>query len=147
MIGFKEAKASFFDSAKVVRSVDAATRKVLWKFGAFVRTAARSSIRKRKQASTPGSPPSGHTGLLRRFIYFSYDTAKRSVVIGPVRLNSKPGTAPETLEYGGTARITSGRKGKRTTVTAKIADRPFMHPALNKELPKLPAMWRDSVKP
>ena len=150
MIGLKlnQAKGMFFDAPKVVRAVDAATRKVLSKFGAYVRTAAKSSIRKRKRASTPGSPPSSHTGLLKQFIYFGYDTAKRSVVIGPTRLNSTAGTAPEALEYGGSARITQRhRGGRQTTKTASIAARPFMHPALNKELPKLPAMWLDSVKP
>jgi len=149
MIGIKidQAKGMFFDAPKIVRSVDAATRRVLAKFGAFVRTAAKSSIRKRKKASVPGSPPSSHTGLLKKFIYFGYDATKRSVVIGPARLNSTAGTAPEALEYGGTSRITTYRREKRTTVSAKIATRPFMRPALAKELPKLPAMWTNSVKP
>jgi hypothetical protein len=150
MIGLKldEAKGTFFDAPKVIRSVDAATRRVLSKFGAYVRTAARSSIRKRKATSVPGSPPSSHTGLLRQFIFFGYDAANRSVVIGPTRLNSTSGTAPETLEYGGSAKIVRRQRGgKRVVSTANIAARPFMHPALNKELPKLPPMWANSVKP
>ena len=39
----------FFDSKKVRRSVDRATRRVLSRFGSFVRRTARSSIRKRKK--------------------------------------------------------------------------------------------------
>jgi hypothetical protein len=161
---------------------------VLSKFGAYVRTAAKSSIRKRKRASAPGSPPSSHTGLLKRFIYFGYDTAARSVVIGPVPLNQvsftedmRPvrGTVPESLEYGGTAYVLEEwtgarwvrrdlrRKGAVSDVGAlresgksnvfnmrpirkrrvTVAARPFMQPALTKELPKLPAMWANSVKP
>ena len=81
MIRF-EVKQLFFDSPKVVRAVDRTTRRVLSKFGAFVRRTARSSIRKRKRTSEPGSPPSSHTGLLKRFIFFGYDAQKRSVVIG-----------------------------------------------------------------
>ena len=148
MIGFKidEAKGMFFDAPKVMRSLDTAARSVLSKFGAFVRTAAKSSIRKRKKTSEPGSPPSSHTGLLKKFIYFGYDPTKQSVVIGPARLNSTSGTAPETLEYGGKAIIATYKKGKRVNRVVTIAKRPFMHPALNQELPKLPSMWRDSVK-
>jgi len=128
----------FFDSAKVVRSVDKSTRKVLSKFGAFVRRTAKQSIRKRKTSSAPGAPPSSHTGLLKRFIFFGYDPQKRSVVIGPERLDQKNTDAPHTLEYGG-----------RTTVDKKrikISARPFMGPAFEKEKPNLPSIWKDSVK-
>jgi hypothetical protein len=45
---FQAAKQGFFDRAKVKNAVDAGTRRVLSRFGAFVRTRARTSIRKRK---------------------------------------------------------------------------------------------------
>jgi len=48
----------FFDSKKVVSATDRATRRVLSRFGAFVRRTAKQSIRKRKKVSQPGSPPS-----------------------------------------------------------------------------------------
>lgn len=150
MIGMKidQMKGLFFDAPKVMRSVDTATRKVLSKFGAFVRTAAKSSIRKRKKASEPGKPPSSHTGLLKQFIYFAYDPSTQGVVIGPTRLNKTAGTAPEALEYGGSATVVRRRKdGRRESKRVAISKRPFMHPALKQELPKLPAMWQDSVKP
>jgi len=133
----------FFDSKKVRRAVDASARRVLSKFGAFVRRTARSSIRKRKNPSAPGDPPSSHTGLLKRFIWFGYEPAKRSVVIGPARLTQKGrGEAPSLLEYGGTTRLE--RRGKRKR--AKVRPRPFMGPAFEKEEPKLPAMWKGSIK-
>lgn len=150
MINFKlnEMKGMFFDSPKVMAAVDKATRTVLSRFGAYVRTAARSSIRKRKKSSAPGTPPSSHTGELKRFIFFGYDVHRRSVVIGPTRLNAKAGTAPEALEHGGNATVVSYDKtrGKQKR-TVNISQRPFMAPALKQELPKLPAMWQDSVKP
>jgi len=59
---------------------------VLSKFWAFVRQRARTSIRKRKGTSQPGSPPYSHVGLLRKFILFAYEPARQSVVIGPVLL-------------------------------------------------------------
>ena len=141
MIGFEITKL-FFDKKAVRDKVDVGTRRVLSRFGAFVRRTARSSIRKRKKASEPGAPPSSHIGLLKKFIYFGYDPSANSVVIGPVRLSQNGrGEAPELLEYGGTT--TLQRRGKR--VRANYQGRPFMGPAFEKEHPKLPAMWRDSV--
>jgi hypothetical protein len=123
--------------------VDAGTRKVLSKFGAFVRRTAKSSIRKRKKPAPPGQPPSSHTGLLKKFIFFGFDPSKRSVVIGPVRLSENGrGEAPSLLEHGGSAVLK--RRGKRKRVNYR--PRPFMQPAMTKELPNLPALWRGSVK-
>ena len=142
MIRF-EIKQLFFDRKDVQRKVQSTTRKVLSRFGAFVRRTARSSIRKRKRASKPGSPPSSHTGLLKRFIFFGYDRSQASVVIGPQRLSKKgKGQAPRLLEYGGSYRIK--RRGKRKQV--RMTARPFMGPAFAKEKPKLPQMWKNSVK-
>ncbi|HSV28701.1 MAG TPA: hypothetical protein VLL76_04055 [Candidatus Omnitrophota bacterium] len=140
MIGL-DVKRMFFDRQAVIVQADAATRKVLSKFGAFVRRTARGSIRRRKKTSEPGAPPSGHTGLLKRLIFFAYDPDRRSVVIGPAPLRAKV-EAPPLLEYGGTAR----RKDRRgRTVTARYRARPFMGPALAKELPGLPPLWRESI--
>ena len=143
MIGldFKAAKEGFFDRQKILDSVDAATRRVLSKFGAFVRTRARTSIRKRKGTSAPGSQPYSHVGTLRELIFFSYDREAQSVVIGPT-LASDPTGAPENLEYGGAADLPEGRKSRRV----KIKPRPFMGPAFEAEKPGLPAMWKDSVR-
>jgi len=125
---------------------DRTTRKVLSRFGAFVRRAARSSIRKRKRASAPGEPPTSRTGLLRRFIFFGYDRTKRSVVIGPTRLNQRQGDAPHALEYGGMSTVVEALRGKRKKRRVKIEARPYMGPAFEKEEPKLPGMWRNSVR-
>ena len=135
-------KDMFFDSKKVLSAVDRGTRKVLSKFGAFVRTTARHSIRKRKAISEPGRPPSSHTGHLKRLIFFGYDTGRRSVVIGPTPFRG-PAEVPGLLEYGGRA-VRPDRKGKK--VLATYRPRPFMGPAFDREKPKLPAMWANSVK-
>ncbi len=129
----------FFDSPKVLKAVDKTTRRVLSRFGAFVRRRARGSIRKRKKTSAPGRPPTSQTGTLKRFIFFSYEPNRKSVVIGPMRLTGPDrGEAPSALEYGGTATV------DKTKVT--IRPRPFMGPAFEKEKPKLPRMWKDSVQ-
>ena len=145
-------KGAFFDSAAVKRDTDKTTRRALSRFGAFVRTKARQSIRKREASSSPGSPPSSHTGLLKKFIYFAYEPGSQNVVIGPVRFSSKVGDAPEALEYGGTSTVVrrAGRAGRRSMrrekTRVRIEARPFMQPAFEAEQSKLPTHWQRSVR-
>ena len=138
-------KELFFDRAAIASAVDRGVRKVLSKFGAFVRTTAKHSIRKRKTVSRPGSPPSSHVGTLKNLIFFGYDPSQRSVVIGPASFAGKTGTAeaPPLLEYGGTAKR-KNRKGKVVQATYKA--RPFMGPAFEEEKKQLPALWAGSIK-
>lgn len=106
------AKGSFFDSDLVIRTMDKAARKALSKFGAFVRTASRSSLRYTKGPASSGNSPHVHetsftTGKspLKDFLYFSWDAETKSVVIGPAKTNQRNAwsetTIPEVLEYGG----------------------------------------------
>jgi len=140
-------KDVFFDTAKVKRSVDKATRKALSRAGAFIRTTARRSIRKRKGISKPGNPPSSHEGDLRRLIFFGLGPDKRSVIIGPVKFNQR-GNAPQALEHGGfTTILKRNHKTRKFEVKqVRIAARPFMAPALEEEIPKLPKRWHNSVR-
>lgn len=151
-LNLKAAQAGFFDRKAVMDAVGKARKKVLSKFGAYVRTRARSSLkapgkkaRKAKAVSAPGRPPFSQTGTLKKFLFFSYDFTRESVVIGPARINGvvDPRALP-ALEYGGPSTVEDRRGGTRRPVSVKA--RPFMGPALAKELPGLPAMWRDSVK-
>ena len=139
-------KRNFFDSEKVLRAVDSTMRRKLSKFGAFVRTRSRSSIRKRKAVSQPGTPPTNRTGLLKKFIFFSYDEQTKTVVIGPAAFRENA-TAPELLEHGGRG-ITS-RFVNRTGQIPREGiwrPRPFMRPAFETELPKFLTSLKDSVK-
>ena len=142
---------SFFDRQAVIDAVGRANAKNLSKAGAYVRRAARSSLRRRKKSSPPGSPPSVHTDhpfATLKNIWFGLDRSRESVVVGPVRLNtssldgSNRSTVPELQELGGIAVIIKRKKRKRVQYSA----RPFMGPALQKELPKLPGLWANSVK-
>ena len=84
---------------------------------------------------------------MKRFIFFAYEPRRRSVIIGPVRLNQKIGDAPAALEHGGRSQVASGsRRRKRRVRTVTIRPRPYMGPAFEAERPKLPAMWANSVK-
>lgn len=146
MIGYKisDFKKSFFDSSAVVSALDKASRKALSKFGSFVRTSARSSIRRRKGSSKPGRPPHAHQGDIKK-VLFAYDQKNRSAVVGPVRFNGKKGFATKTLEHGGNVTIERKRKGRAVRKTVHVDARPFMAPAFEKELPKLPDLWRNQM--
>lgn len=148
MIGVKinAAKSMFFDRV-VISAVNRAEIKTLSKMGAFIRTSARSSIRKRKAASKPGSPPTNRTGLLKKFIFFGYDSGSNSVVAGPALLNAKSrGKAPGVLEFGGDITLPAGPKRKKPQ-TVEIEARPYMGPALVANSPKFPSLWANTVKP
>ncbi len=120
----------FFDSKKVISATTKAERRVLSRFGAFVRTRAKQSIRRRKRVSRPGSPPTSRTGYLKRGIFYGYDVADAAVVIGPVR-GGKRGEATHALEFG----------------NSQMEARPYMNPALEHELPKLPQLWKNAIRP
>lgn len=156
------AKSMFFDRAFVIERIDAATRKSLSRGGALVMRAARKSIRngvvyargrvkegeRRKileqRTSKPGDPPFSQTGLLRDNIFFAFDPARRSVVVGAARLGRSTG-APETLEFGGATVIERRRNGRTVRRTVRIDARPYMAPALAKQASKLPEQLRNSV--
>lgn len=160
----------FFDRPAVQRAVDAGSRRALSKIGAFIRRRARSSIKRRKKISQPGSPPTAHateTPNLKT-ILFAYDPRRQSVVVGPVAFNqaifgnkSNRTTVPELLEKGGTQAIPEHQIGnkwfsidlrrRRTSRpvrwrTARYAPRPFMGPALAKDRPNIPSAFKDSLK-
>lgn len=128
---FEGFKGSFFDSEAVLKAADKMERKQLSKFGAYVRTRWRTSLRYRTDPARPGDPPSVHRSTLRlktnrktgarsrqavsperEFIFFAYDGAEKTVVIGPALTNQKKPKGlgaqlvTEVIEYGGTETIT-----------------------------------------
>ena len=157
-------KQFFFDRLKVQNALDKAERRELSRTGAFLRKRARSSLRRRKKTLVSGQTPSVHskdnTASLKN-ILFAYDPARHSVVVGPLKLNQvnqqTDGSSipiPSLMEFGGTVRIDeeqykddpkgqwfrrnhnySAKPWKRyRTRTANYAPRPFMGPALAKEI-------------
>ncbi|MDB5310675.1 MAG: hypothetical protein JWO38_4877 [Gemmataceae bacterium] len=138
-------RQTFFDSAAVMKKVPPAERKILSKAGAFVRQRAKTSIRKRKAPSAPGQPPSSHTNVLKKYIFFGYDPTARSVVVGPTVAGSATG-APRSLEEGGTATLRERLRGGTATRTVRIRPRPFMGPAFAVELDKVKGDLRNLIK-
>jgi len=102
--------------------------------GAFVRTAAMQSIRKRKGISEPGEPPHSHVGRFKRSIFFALDRVAKSVAIGP--LAARVG---DLLELGGRATIRAVRRGRTRRRRARYRARPYMRPALAKGIEDLRA--------
>ena len=159
---FKSATKGFFRPSAITDPMDRKRRQVLLKGGAFIRTRARSSIRRRKKSSAEGQAPSAHSKRSPnlRTILFSYDAAKDTVVVGPVLLNQVQLSAydtgsmsvPQVLEGGGPVRVeqVSTNKGRnwrrrdlrrnrrqwemRRTITKVYKPRPFMGPAMDAEL-------------
>lgn len=166
---------SFFDPAAVLDPIQREQRGVLSGAGAFVRRDAKGLIRPAKKPSQPGKPPHSHTGELREDIFFAYDSAEERVLIGPEKLNQvffdgdgKPlsGTVPEILEQpeGGDIQILEvfnehSQKWHRADLRSKrrlagrktrlrkvhVRGRPFMAPALNKNVDKFPGLWADVI--
>lgn len=102
----------FFDRNLVVNAVGLTAAKALSRGGAFVRRKARSLVRYRKRPSSPGKPPSAHGNwsALRELLFFNYDPATKSVVVGPAIFGSQGGRVPGVLERGG---IVPGRMNPR----------------------------------
>lgn len=96
--------------------------------GATIRLIARRSIRKRKRASDAGDPPTtrGRMRSLKTAIVF--DATEFGVVIGPRK--SLVGVIGRVHEFG------ERYKGQR------FDERPFMRPALEKALPRIPSFMR-----
>jgi hypothetical protein len=128
-------KQLFLDRPAIARYVDRKTMRVFKRFGAFVRLVAQRSMRRRKTASPPGQPPSVHKGQLRKFIFFSLDERRKSVVIGPTLLRSDS-PVPALHEHSGVRRY-----GARV---AKYPKREYMKPAFREGLARLAQFYKEA---
>lgn len=172
MIGFKvrnntigsigRVRSNFFDRPAVMAAMDRATHFVFAKFGAFVRQRAisiqlrkhvrsfgvRSKVKNMAGTSNPGEPPYVHTGLIVKHIEFEYSWIRKSVIIGPLLLRGKKTPdALNALEYGGNSVVWNRRaNGRYVMRRTQVRARPFMHPAFENELPKLPGMWAEAFR-
>ncbi len=71
-----------FDKQKLKKKAETATFTSLSEAGGAVRKTAKRSIRKRKKASKPGSPPNTQTGMLKRVIRYDVTNNRTVVAIG-----------------------------------------------------------------
>lgn len=114
MLTVEAAKRNFFDRAAVINAIGRSKARLLSKGGAYVRTDARGSMKRRKYNTTApaGSPPFAHSSdpfASLKNILFSWDPITESVVVGPVKLNlvsfvgamATTGLVPQVQEFGG----------------------------------------------
>ena len=136
---------AFFDSPKVVKSVDRMRQRQLARAGGMVRTTSKRSIRKRKKPSLPGNPPHSHTGDLRK-IFFGYDKSNDSVIVGP--LGFKNSKAPQALEHGGYVMLRRRDKktGELVIKPVLIRKRAYMQPALETVAPQIPGLFKNKLR-
>jgi hypothetical protein len=152
----KQAKDFFFDRQAVISAVDKASRKVFTRSGALVRGIARRSMKQVRPNAPPapaGSAPRSRKGLLKRFMFYVFDPASKTVVVGPALLPGRRRnvTVPQVHEHGGATRTVvreiRWEKGRRKVIRRKAGvtypRRPYMEPALEKVRPQLPQFWKD----
>ncbi len=138
------AKEFFFDRATVVHAMDNAKRRNLAIAGAIIRRSAIKSIREQdpSRPSRPGEPPRSVNGLIERFLFYSWDPATESMVVGPeiFPTTRAPGgiPIPSLLEHGGIGQHKSGKN-------YLMEPRPYMQPALERHIDKIAPVWRGSV--
>ena len=122
-----------FDKRRIADAVDDATSEQLEQSAAFIRESARRSIKTSDETSPAGSTPNSQTGQLQQ-IYFSFDASLNGFVIGPAKLSGVD-TNAGLHEFGGIS-----DDGHR------YAPRPFMNPALRREVKNLLGRFAGSVK-
>lgn len=94
-----------------------------------------------RKPSAPGTPPTSQSGTLERFLFYSLDPARKSVVVGPELVFSPTygnTTTMGLLEKGGSVRKKSGR-------VIKHPQRPYMLPAFETAKQRLPQIWIEAV--
>lgn len=157
-------RRGFFRRREMEQGILQAQRQSLTRAGAYIRQTARASIRpagkrpikdRRRQGlrgyrdpaiSRPGSPPRLHTRAAQnlRMIRFAWEPRRVSVIVGPVLFKMAGGVRiPQVLERGGRSFVRD-KRGRRRTI--RIRRRPFMEPALRKELPNFPSLFSNSIR-
>lgn len=151
--GIGQFKAGFFDAEGVLREMDRVERRTLSRFGAFARVRMKSSLKYATGKSKPGQPPHVHktrggftrqkkdkagnvsrqpVSPLRELIFFAYDAATHSVVVGPAKFGGKGGIVPGLLEHGGPGVFKDPETGQRKR--GVWARRAFVAPAAEAEV-------------
>ena len=115
---------------KVKKAVDTSVLETFGDAARLTRAIARRSIRERSGTNyaRPGQPPKTRFGGLKKSILYDLDKKREEAIIGPAF--SRMGEAAAAHEKGGMFR------GRRYDA------RPYMWPAFEKIIPRLPRIWR-----
>ena len=123
---------SKFERERLRRAAQSGTFRSLGHAVATIRKLAMGSIRRIAGRSAVGQPPHTHTNRLPKAILFAVEKPTQSAVVGPSR--RIVGLAGAEQEHGGRWR------------KELFAPRPFMAPALEKVINRLPSFWAGSVR-
>ena len=134
-----------FQPEKVLRKLSQEDKRAMFRIGAYARKVARSSIKRRGKrtrlgASKAGTPPHTKFGALKNAIRFWAE--ERSVIIGPAR--SAIGQVGAIHEHGEKAKVKSYNPEQMNL--ASYPKRPFMKPAMDETLQRLPTFWEKSKR-
>ena len=144
--------------AKVNKAVDDGTYKNLRHAGASIRKSAIESMIFAEGPSKPGKPPHAHKGRLRRSIVYTVDEASGELYVGAsyskVKIGGRPPWLAQMLERGGTYQVKQKRKRRGRprkdeppvqVRSITFPPRPFMVPALERNLDRFHASWKHSI--
>jgi len=117
---------------RVEQAAEKATFRNFGHAASRIRKDAAASIERAEGPSAPGTPPHTHRRVfLRRALRFHVDKERGDAIIGPRA--SIVGDVGEVLEFG----------GKRGDTTHPA--RPFMFPALERNVPRFAADWVGAI--
>lgn len=126
--------------AKKLSDMTPADRELLREARRAARAQGRPAPRWRpRAASKPGQPPASWTGELRENIVFSMvkDGDRPTVLVGPIGFGRRgEDPVPKILEYGGRS------TDRRSQTSHYVAPRPYMRPARQKAIDRLPELFR-----
>ncbi len=142
---------------RLEKATDKGTYKTLRHAAFSIRKSAIESMVFAKGPSKPGTPPHAHTGRMRRSILVAQDD-NDEVFVGASGNRVKAGRRPEwlarMLEHGGTFPIRKKRKirgrpkkddAPQATRTITFPPRPFMQPALKRNLARFHHEWKGAI--
>lgn len=149
----------FFDTEEVTRRMDRREKTALTRIGAYGMRVTRNLLNKKTkgQPSRPGEPPRKVLGTIKRFTFFGYDAARRSVVVGPTifggsKKTTQPvskKTVPQLLEQGGRAIIRTTkpkpfRDRSLFKLRANYPARPWVEKAMTRTAPFMRTIYLDT---
>ncbi len=119
---------------RITQAVNNALFETLSDAARYTRVIARNSIKRRRGVAyaSPGHPPKTRFGSIRNSILYDVDKKRQVALIGPAY--SRIGPVASAHEHGGPFR---GRDYEA---------RPFMRPAFEKVIARLPKLWRYSIR-
>lgn len=143
----------------LLKATDKGAYKTLKHAALSIRKSAIDSMIEMEGPSRPGTPPHKHTGRLGKSILAAEDEdTKQGWVVGPayklVKRGGRPPWLAHMLEFGGTFTRTKKRKGRGRpkqgeapppTLTVTYPARPFMQPALQRNLARFHRDWKGAI--